>query len=352
MTKQFTKFPSLENTYRQKEIDKILMMDIKDKWVVTEKVHGANFSFWVYKDSESGKIDVKCAKRSGWIEEGEKFFDYKSVMEKYRPMLENLRNDLLDDFVIYGELYGGNIQSGMCYKLEQDFVAFDMLFINEDGSLSSPLNKLTTLTLEKDYNIPVTPLIGIYNTFEEALAVEESFTSKLIREDFDGAEKHKEAEGVVIEPDTAVYEPNGSRVYLKKKTKRFLEKGEKRNKYRLMNQDTLIKVSIDEHKFEVPLGDLIRMQKVCGVANGWYGSSLYDKVVEILDRDEVIVNFDSNFEQYSDVENDLLKQYFKPSENLKRKAEIQQALKELDRQGEEITKQAVKLYQELKSLGS
>ena len=70
-------------------------------------------------------------------------------------MLENLRNDLLDDFVIYGEVYGGNIQSGMCYKLEQDFVAFDMRWINEDGSLSLPLNKLTTLTLEKDYNIPV-----------------------------------------------------------------------------------------------------------------------------------------------------------------------------------------------------
>ena len=184
MTKQFTKFPSLENTYRQKEIDKILMMDIKDKWVVTEKVHGANFSFWVYKGLESGKIDIKCAKRSGWIEEGEKFFDYKSVLEKYRPMLENLRSDLLDDFVIYGELYGDNIQSGMCYKLEQDFVAFDMRWINEDGSLSLPLAKLTTLTLEKDYNIPVTPLIGVYNTFEEALAVEESFTSKLICADF------------------------------------------------------------------------------------------------------------------------------------------------------------------------
>ena len=40
MSKQFTKFPSLENTYRQKEIDKIVMMDIKDQWVVTEKVHG------------------------------------------------------------------------------------------------------------------------------------------------------------------------------------------------------------------------------------------------------------------------------------------------------------------------
>ena len=229
MTKQFTKFPSLENTYRQKEIDKIIMMDIKDKWVVTEKVHGANFSFWVYKNLESGKIDINCAKRSGWIDEAEKFFNYKLVLEKYRPMLEKLRNDLLDDFVIYGEMYGGNIQSGMCYKLEQDFVAFDMRRINADESLSLPLDKLTTLTLVNDYNIPVTPLIGVYDSFEEALAIEESFTSKLIREDFNGKEEHKEAEGVVIEPDTAVYETNGSRVYFKKKTKRFLEKGGKPN---------------------------------------------------------------------------------------------------------------------------
>ena len=229
MLKEFTKFPSLENTYRQKEIDKIVMMEIKDKWVVTEKVHGANFSFWVYKNVETKEIDIKCAKRSGWIEEDEKFFNYKSVLEKYRPMLEKLRGDVLDNFVIYGELFGGNIQSGMCYSLEQDFVAFDMRWINEDGSLGLPLDKLTMLTLKDDYNLPVTPLIGVYDTFEEALAIEESFTSKLIRQDFDGAEEHKETEGIVIEPNNAVYEPNGSRVYLKKKTKRFLEKGGKPN---------------------------------------------------------------------------------------------------------------------------
>ena len=229
MLKEFTKFPSLENTYRQKEIDKIVMMEIKDKWVVTEKVHGANFSFWVYKNVETKEIDIKCAKRSGWIEEGEKFFNYKSVLEKYRPMLEKLRVDVLDNFVIYGELFGGNIQSGMCYSLEQDFVAFDMRWINEDGSLGWTLDKLTMLTLKDDYNLPVTPLIGVYGTFEEALAAEESFTSKLIRQDFDGKEEHKETEGIVIEPNNAVYGPNGSRVYLKKKTKRFLEKGGKPN---------------------------------------------------------------------------------------------------------------------------
>lgn len=248
MSKQFTKFPSLENTYRQKEIDKVVMMEIKDQWVVTEKVHGANFSFWVYKDVDTKEIDIKCAKRSGWIEEDEKFFNYKSVLEKYRPTLEKLRGDVLDNFVIYGELFGGNIQSGMCYSLEQDFVAFDMRWINEDGSLGLPLDKLTTLTLAGDYNLPVTPLIGVYNTFEEALAVEESFTSKLIRQDFDGAEEHKETEGIVIEPNNAVYEPNGSRVYFKKKTKRFLEKGGKPNikhKNPVVLQET-VQLKLDE----------------------------------------------------------------------------------------------------------
>lgn len=248
MFKEFTKFPSLENTYRQKEIDKIVMMEIKDQWVVTEKVHGANFSFWVYKNVETKEIDIKCAKRSGWIEEDEKFFNYKSVLEKYRPMLEKLRGDVLDNFVIYGELFGGNIQSGMCYSLEQDFVAFDMRWINEDGSLGWALDKLTMLTLKDDYNLPVTPLIGVYDTFEEALAVEESFTSKLIRQDFDGKEEHKETEGIVIEPNNAVYEPNGSRVYLKKKTKRFLEKGGKphiKHKVPMLLQES-VQLKIDE----------------------------------------------------------------------------------------------------------
>ena len=42
----FNKFPSLENTYRQKEIDEIVNQGLADQgYIVTEKVHGANFSF-------------------------------------------------------------------------------------------------------------------------------------------------------------------------------------------------------------------------------------------------------------------------------------------------------------------
>ena len=122
--------------------------------------------------------------------------------------------------------------------------------------------------------------------------------------------------------------------------------------YRLMNQDTMIKVSIDGHEFEVPLGDLIRMQKVCGSANGKYGYTLWENVRDIIDEDRVIRGNDSLYtvDEYIDMEKSLLEEYFKPSENLKRKAEIQEALKHLNLQAEEITKQADKLHQELKSL--
>ena len=37
----FNKFPSLENTYRQKEIDQIVNQGLADQgYIVTEKVHG------------------------------------------------------------------------------------------------------------------------------------------------------------------------------------------------------------------------------------------------------------------------------------------------------------------------
>ena len=185
-------------------------------------VHNCNFSFWL--SELEGEVVIRCAKRSGWIEDDEKFFNYKPVLEKYRESLERLYYFLNNtqgygQVVVYGELFGGNIQSGMCYKEDQDFIAFDL---HLDGV---PVRKSSMILDLKVYAIPTTPIIGIYPTLKEALDVQESFTSLLIRDDFDGAEEHKEAEGLVIEPVNPRWYPNGSRIYFKKKTKRFLEKG-------------------------------------------------------------------------------------------------------------------------------
>lgn len=220
---EFKKFTSLENHYQTKTVALAEQLGIdKQQYIVTSKIHGANFSFWVTK--ENNEVVIKCAKRSGWIEDGEKFFNYKPVLEKYKDKLIHLRNSLLSDFVLTGELFGGNIQSGMCYPLEQDFVAFDMSFLDSNGV--SPINKWVLFTtLKSDYGIPTVPLIGVYNSLQEAMEVNESYTSLLIRAGFDGDESHKEEEGIVIEPIIPTWFPNGSRVYFKKKTKRFLEKG-------------------------------------------------------------------------------------------------------------------------------
>ena len=120
---------------------------------------------------------------------------------------------------------------------------------------------------------------------------------------------------------------------------------EHHNKYRLMKPDTLIKVSIDGHDFEVPLGDLIRMQKVCGAANGMYGYGLWENVRKIIDEYRVIQNKNTVYgeDEYVDIEESLLEEYFKPSENLKRKAEVQEALKFLEQQ-------VVKFRQEINAL--
>ena len=126
---------------------------------------------------------------------------------------------------------------------------------------------------------------------------------------------------------------------------RFEVVDEHHNKYRLMKPDTLIKVSIDGHDFEVPLGDLIRMQKVCGAANGMYGYGLWENVRKIIDEYRVIQNKNTVYgeDEYVDIEESLLEDYFKPSENLKRKAEIREALKVLEQQ-------AMKLQQEINAL--
>ena len=229
---EFKKFPSLENTYQVKpiQIAEELGFD-KEQYIVTEKVHGANFSFWMTEEHLSvegiglcSSLVIKCAKRSGWIEDDEKFFNYQPVLEKYRDSLERLYYHLsgthaCNEVVVFGELYGGNIQSGMCYKDDQDFIAFDMKI---DGV---PVDKLAMFNDLKTYEIPCVPLLGKFETLQEALNFNESFDSLLMRKGFNGEDKHKEAEGVVIEPVIPKWFPNGSRVYFKKKTKRFLEKG-------------------------------------------------------------------------------------------------------------------------------
>ena len=103
----FKKYNSLENSYRTKFINKITQEGHAGKvFVVQEKIHGANFSFW------SDATKTVCAKRSGFIKEAEAFYGFQSVLKKYHGNLRSLFLFLQEDrdakeVVVYGELYGG-----------------------------------------------------------------------------------------------------------------------------------------------------------------------------------------------------------------------------------------------------
>ena len=80
---KFKKFSSLENSYRENFIHKIREQGYEnEKYIITEKLHGANYSFTVV--IENGLlVSVNPAKRSGYINSDEKFYNHRTVYEKY-----------------------------------------------------------------------------------------------------------------------------------------------------------------------------------------------------------------------------------------------------------------------------
>lgn len=258
---EFKKFNSLENSYRENFIHKIREQGYEDEgYIITEKLHGANYSFTVVVEGGIA-VSVIPAKRSGYINSDEKFYNHRQVYEKYVDKVTKLALSLLkyrsmsDGIVtVYGELYGGNIQGGMAYPLEQNFAGFDITINGQ------PINKLTAFSVMCSNNVPTVPVVRFTDTLSEALELNESFVTKRLREDFDIANPQSEAEGIVIEPVNPRYLSTGERVYIKKKTKRFLEKGKNKIK-----------------KPEVVLNDLL--YKVLEVSLGYINGNRYNSVV-------------------------------------------------------------------------
>lgn len=208
---QFKKFSSLENTYRTNLTEKVAEEGIPTGyWIVTEKVDGANFSFWC--DGEQ----VKVASRNQFVDGT--FYGCQEVIDEIAPKILAFCSDNDTQIVIYGELYGDGIQKRVNYG-KKSFVAFDVHCANSNN----PVDKEFAIDLCERIGIPFAPVL-LRGNFEECLAVNNTFKSLLTPEGYDGANI---AEGVVIEPVTPAWFRNGSRVYFKNKSEKFSEKKEK-----------------------------------------------------------------------------------------------------------------------------
>lgn len=237
--KTFRKFNSLENHYRDKFIN-AMMTQGKDagEWVITEKVHGANFSFWF-----DGGADVWMGKRSGIV--GDNFYSsYK--LNKYHPAVEITYENLLeagllevgDVMVIYGEIFGGNffgekeadskkVQTGVDYHPGTEFAAFDIQVITLDEERPNYILSYEQMVELIHDEIPRCPELK-RGEFYDLIAEENDFPSRV--PSMFGLEvpegKHAQCEGFVLRPvDGEKFLNNGSRCIIKSKNAKYSEKG-------------------------------------------------------------------------------------------------------------------------------
>lgn len=266
---KFIKYSSIENTYKENLIENVKKYSCGVYWMVTEKVHGANLSFYINSE------EIKVASRNNFLDNPSEFHNANLILLKYSDSLKKLYNEYntyfeknktkfvpeLDYIIIYGEIYGGNyphpsveksnsrpVQKGVYYTPHIDFIAFDIKRVykeSEDllfkGLTSDWTPHLDFEKLCKTVNLPYTKYSFI-GDFESAL----KFSNETNKDQTYIPGLHKLPpihnnirEGNVIKPLIRYTDSRGNRIIFKDKNSLFKEKSGKIKKIKTREIDNL-----------------------------------------------------------------------------------------------------------------
>ncbi|ANF49877.1 hypothetical protein A0O34_04685 [Chryseobacterium glaciei] len=229
----FKTYNSIENAYQTRVIDQINLQGFGDEvFIVQEKVHGANFSFFT-----DGK-EIKIAKRTAFIEKDEKFYNAHQILERYRKNVIDVFEKVktiypdLETVVIYGELFGGGykhkevepvkdaikVQKGVEYAPYNEFYAFD---IKLNGTTYLDTDLVNQIFEETGFFYAK---ILFQGTLDEALKFSNVFDSKIPAWLGLSEIENNMCEGTIVKTLKTKYFGNGSRVILKNKNEKWVEK--------------------------------------------------------------------------------------------------------------------------------
>lgn len=207
-------------------------------WVVTEKIHGANFC--LVTDGRA----VRCANRRHFLAPDEPFFGYQRLLARLeQPVraawaLARRERPGLERLALYGELFGGAyphpdvppdplvqpVQTGVYYAPSVEFCAFDLAA--EQGARRAYLDYDQALAICREAGVMAAePLLR--GGYSAALAYPVGFGSTIpARLGLPPLAQPNLAEGVVIKPLQALTVAGGRgplRPVLKKKIAQFAE---------------------------------------------------------------------------------------------------------------------------------
>lgn len=238
---QFVKYPSFENTYNVKFLEKVrqFINDPIERFYVTEKIHGSNFSLNVNSDT------VMAGKRTSLLEtthQRVKFMMCEDIYQRYcgnvRTLFENVTSEFPEavQVTVYGEFYGGNyesvpsiatkIQAGISYSPGHQFHAFDLCIVNGEGVVTFLSRELVVKFLGQ-VGIPVVKELfsGTLNECLEWSKIHVTDPTTIPAELKEDVPELKEniREGHVIRPYRVLRFPAGSHIIFKHKTDKFKE---------------------------------------------------------------------------------------------------------------------------------
>jgi Rnl2 family RNA ligase len=233
---KFRKYNSIENTFDKEFMEQIIIDECdKGEFIVQEKVHGANTCF--VTDGQ----DVSFGKRTGFVKEKEKFYNYEKLMETYRSKVIALFSIVKEQFpdllslTIFGEMFGGKyphtdvkndhnnmlIQKGVHYCPYHEFYAYDLYINTENTGRYLTADEANEFFEKGNFFYAKTLFRG---TFSECLKYPNDFQSVISQWLGLPPIADNICEGVVIRPVKTAYLHDGSRVMLKNKNERFTEK--------------------------------------------------------------------------------------------------------------------------------
>ncbi|BAY81993.1 hypothetical protein NIES267_14710 [Calothrix parasitica NIES-267] len=321
----------------------------KTDWVVTEKIHGANFG--IVTDG----FRVKFAKRKEFLDSEEDFFGYQILRAELVLKVKEIFNILqlqkhnLEKICIYGELFGGEyphpevnpvsgvqaIQTGVYYSPNIEYCAFDIA-VTENGNDDSKnyLDYSFALHLfEKVGMMAAKPLfIGKY---EEAAAYNIEFESTIPEIlNLPQLEQTNKAEGIVIKPDKSFYiETRKGRIrpIIKHKITEFAEEKRYHQAQKWNYQNTLVKnqsskqiLSLEEELCQEML-NLVTLTRLNNVISkfGRVTNQDTDKIQQLVDLlgQDVIESFNDEYESIFNAlsvenQNDIMLELNKASQTL------------------------------------
>jgi len=239
----FQKYNSIENSYRDKFIEKIKeVLNKNELFVIQEKINWANYSFHISKENW---LKVLSAWRNWFLTEDISFYTHEKVFNKYKDKIISLYHYLnshdipTDSLIVYWELFWGTyphkdvekiknvskVQKWIFYTPDIEFLAFDMKinwqYVNlEDVEIYC-----------KKTEIPFDPIL-FKGTLKECLKYPNNFQSIIankvywlpILED-------NVCEWVVIKTNQAKFLWNWNRIALKNKNSKWKEKIKRKKEY-------------------------------------------------------------------------------------------------------------------------